>query len=49
MKLNMNFKMEKINSSKNFNSVIEINDHFKEKYDILYKEFEQRKINKTLI
>jgi len=48
-KLNMNVKMEKINSSKNFNSVIEINDHFKEKYDILYKEFEQRKINKTLV
>jgi hypothetical protein len=48
-KLNIDFKMEKINSSKHFNSAIEINDEFKEKYDNLYKEFDQRKINKTLI
>ena len=26
-----------------------LNDEFKEKYDNLYKEFDQRKINKTLI
>lgn len=48
-KLNKDFKMEKINSSKHFDSVIEINNEFKEKYDNLYKEFDQRKINKTLI
>ena len=48
-KLNTDFRMEKINSSKHFNSAIEINDEFKEKYDNLYKEFDQRKINKTLI
>jgi len=48
-KLNKDFKMEKINSSKQFECVIEINDNFKEKYDNLYKEFEQRKINKTLL
>ena len=48
-KLNKDFKMEKINSSKQFKCAIEINDDFKEKYDELYKEFEQRKINKTLI
>jgi len=47
--LNKDFKMEKINSSKHFNSVIEINDDFKQKYDELYKEFDQRKINKTLL
>jgi len=48
-KLNTDFRMEKINSSKHFNSAIQINDEFKEKYDNLYKEFDQRKINKTLI
>ena len=48
-KLDRDFKMEKINSSKHFNSVIEIDDDFKQKYDNLYKEFEQRKINKTLV
>ncbi len=48
-KLSMNFKMEKINSSKHFNSVIEINEDFKQKYDGLYKGFDERKINKTLI
>ena len=48
-KLNKDFKMEKINSSKQFECAIEINDDFKQKYDNLYKEFEQRKINKTLI
>jgi hypothetical protein len=48
-KLNREFKMEKINSSKHFNSVIEINDDFKEKYDNLYREFEERKTNKTII
>jgi hypothetical protein len=48
-KLNREFKMEKINSSKHFNSVIEINDDFKEKYDNLYREFEERKMNKTII
>ena len=48
-KLNTDFRMEKINSSKHFNSAIEINDEFKEKYDNLYKEFDLRKINKTLI
>ena len=41
--------MEKIKSSKQFECAIEINDDFKQKYDNLYKEFEQRKINKTLI
>ena len=48
-KLNKEFKMEKINSSKHFNSVIEINDNFKQKYDNLYKEFDQRKTTKTLL
>jgi hypothetical protein len=48
-KLNMNFKMEKINSSKDFDSVIEINNDFKEKYDNLYKEFDERKLIKTLV
>ena len=48
-KLNTDFRMEKINSSKHFNSAIQINGEFKEKYDNLYKEFDQRKINKTLI
>ena len=48
-KLNMDFKMEKINSSKHFDCAIEIDDEFKQKYDNLYKEFDERKINKTLL
>ena len=47
-KLNRDFKMEKINSSKHFNSVIENDQYFKQKYDNLYKQFDQRKVNKTL-
>ena len=48
-KLNRDFKMEKINSSKHFNSVMENDDNFKQKYDNLYKEFDQRKTTKTLL
>jgi hypothetical protein len=48
-KLNKDFKMEKINSSKHFNSVIQIDDNFKKKYDNLYMKFDERKINKTLV
>jgi hypothetical protein len=48
-RLNLDFKMEKINSSKHFNSVLKIDEDFKQKYDDLYKEFDQRKIDKTLI
>jgi len=48
-KLNKDFKMEKINSSKHFNSSIEMNDDFRQKYDNLFKEFDQRKLNKTLL
>jgi hypothetical protein len=48
-KLNIDFKMEKINSSKHFNSVMENDDNFKQKYDNLYKEFDQRKTTKTLL
>ena len=48
-KLNRDFKMEKINSSKQFNCAIEINSDFKEKYDNLYKEFDERKTKKTLV
>ena len=47
--LNKDFKMERINSSKHFNSAIKMNDEFKQKYDNLYREFDQRKLNKTLI
>jgi hypothetical protein len=36
-KLNIEFKMEKINSSKQFECAIEINDEFIQKYDNLYK------------
>lgn len=48
-KLNIDFKMEKINSSQHFDCLIEINDEFKEKYDNLFKSFDKRKLNKTLI
>lgn len=48
-KLNRDFKMEKINSSKHFNSTIKMDDDFKQKYDNLFKSFDQRKLNKTLV
>lgn len=48
-KLSRDFKMEKINSSKHFNSTIIINDDFKQKYDNLFKDFDQRKVRKTLV
>lgn len=48
-KLGREFKMEKINSSKHFNSTIKMDDDFKQKYDNLYKDFDQRKSQKTLV
>jgi hypothetical protein len=48
-KLGVDFKLENTNSSKQFECKIEINNHFKQKYDNLYKEFEERKLNKTLV
>lgn len=48
-KLNMDFKMEKINSSKHFDCLIEINEDFKKKYDNIFIEFDERKSKKTLI
>lgn len=48
-KLVKEFKLEKINSSQNFDCNIEINDEFKKKYDNLFNIFENRKSTKTLI
>ena len=48
-KLDIQFKLEKINSSQKYNSTIIIDDIFKEKYDKIYSITENRKSNKTLL
>jgi hypothetical protein len=48
-KLDKEFKLEKINSSQHIECNIEINDEFIQKYDSLFRVFDQRKLDKTLI
>jgi hypothetical protein len=48
-KLGKQFKLQKINSSQHFECNIVINDEFKQKYDNLFKVFDKRKLEKTLI
>jgi hypothetical protein len=48
-KLGKQFKLQKINSSQHFECNIEINDEFKERYDNLFRVFDQRKLENTLI
>lgn len=48
-KLNMNFKLEKINSSKHYKSQLILDDKFIEKYDSIYKIYDENKNLKTLI
>jgi len=49
IKINKNFVLEKSNSSKNFNSNIELNDYFIKKYDSIYETYDEYKNIKTLI
>jgi hypothetical protein len=48
-KIGREFKLEKTNSSQNFECVIQIDEKFKEKYDNLFSISEKRKLKKTII
>ena len=48
-KLNVNFKLAKINSSNHYNSKLILNDEFRKKYDSIYEIFDEIKIKKTII
>lgn len=48
-KLGKQFKLEKINSSQHFECSIIINEEFKQRYDNLFRVFDKRKLEKTLI
>ncbi len=48
-KLNIDFKLLKINSSKHYNSKLILNDEFRKKYDSIYEVFDEIKTKKTLI
>jgi len=48
-KLNMNFKLLKINSSKHFDCELKLNDSFKKKYDSIYAIYDLVKTKKTLL
>ena len=48
-KLDMNFKLENINSSKEINSEFKNDEYFKERFDYIYSKYEIIKENKTLI
>lgn len=47
-KLNMNFKLMNLNTSQHFDSKLELNDEFKEKYDSIYLPYDGVKNVKTL-
>jgi hypothetical protein len=48
-KIGREFKLERSNSSQNFECAIQIDDEFKKKYDNLFSISEKRKLNKTII
>jgi hypothetical protein len=48
-KLNIDFKLSKINSNKIYNSNLILNDEFKEKYDSIYSKYDEIKNVKTMI
>jgi hypothetical protein len=48
-KLNINFKIAHINSSKNIKSKIKMSDKFIRKYNFIYDEFDYNKKEKTLL
>jgi hypothetical protein len=47
-KLNIDFKLINLNSSNHFNTKLELNDEFKEKYDSIYLPYDEVKSVKTL-
>jgi hypothetical protein len=48
-KLNIDFKLVKVNSSQNYQSNLILNEEFKHKYDLIYKKYDEIKSIKTLI
>jgi hypothetical protein len=48
-KLNINFKLEKINSSNHFTGNLKMNDNFIEKYNTIYDRFDLTKTIKTFL
>jgi hypothetical protein len=48
-KLNIDFKLSKINSNKIYNSNLILNDEFKQKYDSIYSKYDELKSLKTMI
>lgn len=48
-KLNMDFKLENINSTKEVISELKKDEHFKERFDYIYSKYEIVKQNKTMI
>lgn len=48
-KLNIDFKLSKINSNKIYNSNLILNDAFKQKYDSIYSKYDELKSLKTMI
>jgi hypothetical protein len=48
-KLNMDFKLEKINSSKHIKSNLKVTDNFIKKYDNIYNKFDTIKTNKSIL
>jgi hypothetical protein len=47
-KLNIDFKLINLNSSNHFNTKLELNDEFKEKYDSIYLPYDEIKTVRTL-
>ncbi len=47
-KLDIDFKLLNLNSSNHFDSKLELNDEFKEKYDSIYLPYDEVKLVKTL-
>lgn len=48
-KLGFDFKLEKTNSSQHFECSIVNDEYFRKKYDTIYKNFDNPKLNKSLI
>ena len=47
--LNIDFKLEKINSSQHFECALQLDDYFIEKYNKIYDIYDFKKEHKTLI
>jgi len=47
--LGIEFKIEKTNSSQHFECSIINDDYFRRKYDSIYKNYDEPKIEKTII